>query len=163
MKLPNSFFILNISPCKEADFVKWKQTLKKYDLDVKFIKPTSLLGIYTKIYNYNLPNLFQVSCVLVYAQPDTLTSLFISYRQFLEREVTLTLNQTNKVKILVTMNEGKFYHAGCFTTIKNQQRERVVKSVILTWYKPLLIILKTCNLPFYKLVWLLSRVLQQQK
>lgn len=163
MQLPKSFFILQISPCKEADFVKWSQVLKKYGVDAKFIKPTNLLGIFTNIYNRNLPNLFQVSAVLVYVPDNKGLCLFTQYALFLEKEVTLTLIQTKKVKILVGMNEGKFYHAETLKTIKNPQKDLTVKNIIVSWYKPLLTTLKICNLPIYKLVWFLSGVLQQQQ
>jgi hypothetical protein len=163
MLLPKSFFILQIAPSKEADFVKWSQALKKYGVDAKFIKPSNVLGIFANIYNRNVPNIFQVSSVLVYVPEDTNLCLFTQYALFLEKEATLTLIKSQKVKILVGINEGKFYHAETLKTIKNPQKQVTVKNLIVTSYKPLLTTINICNLPLYKLVWLFSGALQQQK
>jgi hypothetical protein len=158
MTLPESFLVLQVTPCKEIDFVKWSEILINYGIEVKYIKPSNLHGIFTSVFLLKIKNIFQVSSIFIKIKTGLDLCLFKQYALFLEKELNLSLVKEKKVKVIVAVSKGKFYHFQNLKKILNTEKTTTVQNLILTSYKPIFTSLSIFNLPLLKLLLVLKKV-----
>ena len=156
LSTPETIYILQKSPTKEKDFITWTQELSKFDLEVKFIKPSNLYGIFNLMALNPIRNIFKVSSLVLTLKKDSKYNLFKQYSEFLSKNSDLFLIKNKKIKIVFIISKGQFFHAKSLDVIKNYDESLNIKKVVNILNKPLLKSLKVLNLPFYKLLLVLK-------
>ena len=156
--IPSFFFILHILPSKENDFIKWSQILLNYGIEVKFLKPSTLNGVFNLISSFKIKNIFQISSVVITLNPKLNGCLFTQYSNFLKNELELELIKNQKVKIIAAVNKGRFFHAKSLNLITNLTEKDCLKTTFKGLYIPLYQKISILNVPFCQLLFILKKI-----
>ena len=112
-KKPNSYIIAQLLPVKQKAFIEFVRFMKKFDLEVKFVKSKNYSGVlrsfFHLIYNNYHKNVYSTSIIIIFdKKKEKQNNLFIKYFEAIKKNPKLSI--INKIILLSFFSKGILYN-----------------------------------------------------